>query len=103
VEPDVGYEVHNGTDEYEETKEYCVTVGAEVSTLVNMPPETFAKVLPPATYSVITLKGSEIAFDWSDAIYKEWLPASGFEEASRFTIERYDVRFKGPHRSWIRA
>ena len=96
VDPDVGYEVHIGTDEYEETKEYYIMVGAEVGSFDDMPPETFAKILPPATYAIFTLKGSAIASNWGDAIYKEWLPASGYEEAKRFTIERYDARFKGP-------
>ncbi|MGC9348782.1 MAG: GyrI-like domain-containing protein [Anaerolineae bacterium] len=96
VDPDEGYEVHIGTEEYEETKEYYIMVGVEVSQLASTPPETFAKILPAGAYAVFTLKGAEIGSNWGDAIYKEWLPASSYEEAYPFTIERYDARFKGP-------
>ncbi len=96
VDPDVGYEVHIGTDEYETTKEYYVMVGAEISSLEDLPPMTFGKVLPQCTYAVFTLKGKEIASNWGDAIYKAWLPASAYQEAYPYTIERYDAQFKGP-------
>jgi predicted transcriptional regulator YdeE len=34
--------------------------------------------------------------NWGEAIYKEWLPGSAYEEAYPCTIERYDEdRFKG--------
>ena len=38
----------------------------------------------------------EMTKNWGDAIYKEWLPSSDYEEAFQCTIERYDEdRFKG--------
>jgi len=96
IEPSVGYEVHIGTEEYEETREYFIFVGAEVSSFESVPPVTFGKVLEAGTYALFTLKGKEIASNWGDAIYKEWLPASEYKEGLPYTVERYDARFTGP-------
>lgn len=90
VNPSVGWELHIGTDEYEETKEYYVLVGVEVAEIEDMPAPVFAKVLPAGTYAVFTLKGAEMTENWGHAIYQEWLPSSAYEEAYSCTIERYD-------------
>jgi AraC family transcriptional regulator len=71
-------------------------VGVEVSDLEGLPLELSIKVLPAGTYAVFTLQGTEITSNWPDTIYKGWLPQSGYEEAHKFTVERYDgERFKG--------
>lgn len=57
------FEVHIGTEEYEKTKNYYVFVGVEVEKIDKLPPEMFAKILPPAKYAVFTLKGKEITSD----------------------------------------
>jgi predicted transcriptional regulator YdeE len=45
---------------------------------------------------VFTLKGEDMFSNWGDAIYKDWLPRSEYEEAFQITIERYDDdRFQG--------
>lgn len=88
------YEVHIEPEEYEETKNFYVFVGFKVEKLDKFPLEMFAKVLPATKYAVFTLKGKEITANWSDMIYKEWLPKSGYE-AHKFLIEYYDERFKG--------
>jgi AraC family transcriptional regulator len=96
INPKVGWELHITTDEYEETKEYFVMVGIEVSRLEDLPAPVFAKVLPAGKYAVFTLKGEQMTGNWGDAIYKEWLPSSTYEEALGCTIERYDEDcFKG--------
>jgi AraC family transcriptional regulator len=96
VNTSVGWELHITTDEYEETKEYYVMVGIEVSRIEDLPAPIFAKVLPAGQYAVFTLKGEQMTSNWGDAIYKEWLPSSAYEEATGCTIERYDEdRFKG--------
>jgi predicted transcriptional regulator YdeE len=96
VNPKVGWELHITTDEYEDTKEYYVMVGVEMSEIADLPLPTFAKVLPAGQYAVFTLKGEEMVKDWGKAIYKEWLPSSDYKEAFQCTIERYDEdRFKG--------
>jgi AraC family transcriptional regulator len=96
VDRKVGWELHIGTDEYEETKEYFVMVGVQVAEIEDLPAPVFAKVLPAGAYAVFTLEGEEMTANWSDAIYKEWLPSSAYEEAYSCTIERYDGdRFKG--------
>ena len=96
VNPKVGWELHITTDEYEDTKEYYVMVGVEMSEIADLPLPTFAKVLPAGQYAVFTLKGEEMVKDWCKAIYKEWLLSSDYKEAFQCTIERYDGdRFKG--------
>ena len=95
VNAKIGWELHIGTDEYDETKEYYVMVGIEVSEIEDLPAPIFAKVLPAGQYAVFTLKGEQMTGDWGKAIYKEWLPLSAYEEAYSCTIERYDAdRFK---------
>ncbi len=92
-----GYELHIGTDEVDETKEYSVMVGVEVSEIEDPPPPTFVKLLPAGLYAQFTLTGAEIRSNWSDEIHKNWLPASEYEQAYPYTIERYDGdRFRGP-------
>ena len=57
IEPTVGYEVHVGTDEYDETREYYVFVGAEVPSFESVPPVTFGKVLEAGTYALVHAQG----------------------------------------------
>ena len=95
VDPHVGYEVHIKPEEYAETKNFYVMVGVEVDKVEPLPLELSLKLLPPTTYAVFSLKGSEITSNWPDRIYKEWLPNSAYEEAHKFTIECYGPDFKG--------
>ena len=96
VNPKVAWELHITTDEYEETKEYYVMVGVEVSKIEDNPAPIFAKVLPAGQYAVFTLKGDQMTGNWGAVIYEEWLPTSDYEEAYPCTIERYDEeRFNG--------
>ena len=96
VNGSVGYEVHVEPAEYAETGCFYVMVGVEVSDPNGLPLELSVKVLPAGTYAVFTLRGPEITSNWPDAIYKGWLPQSGYEEAHKCTVECYDgQRFKG--------
>ena len=96
VSTKVAWELHIVTDEYKETQEYFVMVGVEVQKIEDLPAPIFAKVLPAGSCAVFTLQGEQMTGNWGDAIYKEWLPASAYEEAYSCTIERYDGdRFKG--------
>jgi len=95
VDPNVGYEVHIEPEDYAETKAFYVMVGVQMEEVRRLPLELFIKVLPSTTYAVFTLKGSEIASNWPDKIYKEWLPESDYEEAYKVTIERYGPSFQG--------
>ena len=63
VGPNVGWELHIGTDEYEETKEYFVMVGVEVAEIDDLPAPVFAKVLPAGQFAVFTLRGEEMTAD----------------------------------------
>ncbi len=97
INPKCSYELHIGTDEYEETHEYYVMAGVEIEAdaLASMPEVSFAKVLPPQTYAVFTLKGEAMTSNWGDAIYQHWMPESGHKETASITIEVYDGdRFK---------
>jgi AraC family transcriptional regulator len=95
VDADIAWELHVVGDEYEQTKEYAVMVGVEVSAIEDPPDPIFCKVLPAGQYAVFTLRGEEMNGNWGRTIYNEWLPASGYEESSSCTLERYDEkRFK---------
>ena len=96
VDPKIGWELHISTDEYEETKAYYVMVGVEVSAIEDLPAPILAKVFSAGRYAVFALRGEQMTGNWGDAIYKEWLPASAYEEAYGCTFERYDERrFQG--------
>ena len=96
VNPKVAWELHIATDEYDETKEYFVMVGVEMSKIEDLTAPIFCKVLPAGPYAVFTLKGEQMTGNWGTAIYEEWLPSSAYEEAYSCTLERYDEdRFKG--------
>lgn len=90
----VSYEVHVGHPETVQTGEREVFVGLEVDRLEDIPVELVVKALPAVAYAVWTLHGQEIVSDWSQAIYHDWLPGSGYEAAYDYMIERYDERFK---------
>ena len=96
VNAKVAWELHIVSDEYEQTQEYFVMAGVEVSEIEDLPAPIFAKVLPAGQYAVFTLQGEQMTGNWGKAIYEEWLPSSAYEEAYSCTIERYDEdRFKG--------
>lgn len=96
VNGNVGYELHVEPAEYPETNCFYVMVGVEIAELGELPLELSVKVLPAGAYAVCTLRGPEIRSNWPDAIYKGWLPESGYQEAHQFTVECYDgERFKG--------
>lgn len=91
-----GYEVWIEMDEQEESKNKYIFVGVEVLKIEDIPLEFVVKILPKSTYAVFTLKGKEIKSDWSNKIYKKWLPVSDYKEAYNFLFEYYDhERFKG--------
>ncbi len=99
VNPDRGYEAHIEPDEYGSTKNFYVMVGVEVSGIGALPPELCARMFPGGPYAICTLAGQEITSNWSDDIFKKWLPQSGYIEAHKFLLEYYDGdRFKGMDR-----
>jgi AraC family transcriptional regulator len=95
VDPGVAYEVHIEPEDYSETNCFYVMVGVQVEEVEHLPLELVFRVLPSTTYAVFTLKGSEITSNWPDEIYEQWLPSSAYEEAQKFTIERYGPGFRG--------
>ena len=92
---DIMYEVHVISEEMVQKGKYEVFVGLEIENIKNIPLELLIKVLPPTTYAVFTLKGEQISSDWPKAIFQEWMPDSGYQEAYAYSFQSYDERFKG--------
>lgn len=90
----VAYELHIEHAETKQTGEYEVFVGVQVENLENIPVEITIKILPPATYAVFTLHGTEITSDWNRMI-GEWLRQTGYRKAFNYGFQYYDKRFKG--------
>jgi predicted transcriptional regulator YdeE len=88
------YEVHVETDETAAKGYREVFMGVEVEHLEDVPVEMLIKILPPATYVVVTVKGEQIASDWSQLLC-EWMKEAGYESAYNYGMQYYDERFKG--------
>lgn len=93
-EENVAYEVHIESAETASKGYREVFVGVEVEQLADVPVELLVKVLPAATYAVFTLRGEQIASDWSMSI-GEWMRRSPYEPVGNYGIQRYDERFQG--------
>lgn len=93
----VGFELHIQHAETAKTGRYEVFVGVEVRSLTAVPVRLSAKVLPPAEYAVITVRGDEMDDDWMRKMFEEIVPGLGREvdQNAAFSFERYDERFKG--------
>jgi predicted transcriptional regulator YdeE len=90
----VSFEVHIEHPETAQTGEYEIFVGREVEQLEHVPIELSAKVLPPATYAVFTLRGPQInSFDWPKQI-QAWLDQEGYVRPHPYGFQLYDERFK---------
>lgn len=91
----VAYELQIYHEDTPRTGEFEVFVGVEVEELEDLPIEMSVKILPPATYAVFALEGEQIGSDWYLMIAAEWLPQAGYESDHKYSIQRYDERFKG--------
>jgi predicted transcriptional regulator YdeE len=94
LDEQVAYEVHVESPETPAKGHQEVFVGLEVDRLADLPVELLVKVLPACTYAVFTLKGEQIASDWSMSI-GEWMQRSPYEPVGGFGYQRYDQRFRG--------
>ncbi len=88
-------EAHIYGEEAMETGSWEIFVGVEVERLEDVPLELVVKILPACTYAVFTLQGEEIGGDWSNLIYSQWMPGSGYALAHSYAFQYYDERFKG--------
>jgi len=87
---DAGYELHIQTSS--DPPMHYVLTGVQVSELGPLPPDLFAKVLPPSTYAVFTHR----VVDGYAKIYaaiNAWLEGSEYREAYPFDFQLYDSRF----------
>lgn len=68
--------------------------GVEVESFDNLPNDVGRMRVPEQTYAVFTHRGhvSETGRTWN-YIWREWLPASGYEDADTPPLERFDERF----------
>jgi AraC family transcriptional regulator len=92
---EVFYEVHIEHEETTSKGHYEVFVGLEVEQLQDVPIEVVVKILPPTEYAVFTLRGEQMASDWSKTIFQTWMPGSGYQAAHKYGFQLYDQRFKG--------
>jgi len=90
----VAYEVHVECDQTASTGHREVFVGIRVDTLDEVPVDLLVKVLPATQYVVFTLRGREIASDWSQQT-SEWMLHNGYIAAYPYGFQLYDQRFKG--------
>ncbi|MBI9012593.1 MAG: GyrI-like domain-containing protein [Clostridiales bacterium] len=98
VSADESYECHVMDESFEDTGEYGIMVGVEVSSLNQQPVHLVSKVIPKRKYMVLILSGQEIVSDqqvFIDEILKENTEVS---VDTSFFFEKYDKRFKGMHR-----
>jgi predicted transcriptional regulator YdeE len=95
VAPGVVYEVHVPHSKAAEASDHEVFVGLEVATVVRLPLQLQAKMLPEGLYLRVVLQGEEIVRDWFSTIARDWLPRANHRLADSFSFQRYDRRFKG--------
>lgn len=95
VNDDVMYECHIMDDEFENTGEYGVMVGVEVTELKDQPIHLVSKSIPKSSYIVLELTGQEIVSDqgvFIKEVLKEMVDVS---VNMSYFFEKYDHRFKG--------
>lgn len=91
---ETAHEVHVYNEETVQKGIFEVFAGMEVEKLEDVPIELVAKILPPATYAVFTLKGQQITSDWyQDA--EKWMRQAGYRATHEYMFQLYDRRFKG--------
>jgi len=94
TEEQVAYEVHVAGEEAASKGFREVFVGVEVEHLADVPVELLVKVLPAATYAMFTLRGEEIASDWSMSI-GQWMQENpAYASDATYGVQRYDERFR---------
>ncbi len=93
----VFYEVHVEHPETTQSGEFEIFVGLEVEQLEQVPIELSAKILPPATYAVFTLRGQQInSSDWPK-LMQDWMGREGYARPYPYGFQLYDERFKDVH------
>jgi AraC family transcriptional regulator len=84
--------------EVREDGAFSYVAGFQVQQAKDIPEGMVVKQVPAAKYAVFTHRGplSDVENDLDStyaAIYREWLPASGYEQADSPDFELYDERF----------
>jgi predicted transcriptional regulator YdeE len=93
--PNALLEIHVETAESSDEGLFEIFVGARVRELEDVPLECVIKVLPATQYAVFTLKGEEITSDWTQLVYFDWIPSSGYTLSHKYGFQYYDERFRG--------
>lgn len=93
AEPGVSYGVMGNYDEQSGAFDYLA--GMAVSELGEMPEGMSNWVVPANTYAVFETNLNNLQ-KTMDAIYRDWLPFSGYQAAQGLTFERYPATYAGP-------
>jgi AraC family transcriptional regulator len=85
----------DATDRATGEKAFLYTAGVGVESVGEVPEGMSATTVPAATYAVFTHRGSIRDFGRTvQAIWREWIPASGLVPTRAPDFERYDERFR---------
>jgi AraC family transcriptional regulator len=93
VDEKVAWEAHIQTEEYNETKEYTIFAGMEVSKPISNPIDLFYKKLPLTRYAIFRIKGENFV-KILNYIYSEWFQTSKYQESYSYMLWRYDEMYK---------
>lgn len=84
--------------EHDENGGFSYVIGFEASSFENVHGSMVKKMIPEATYAVLTIKGDDsrlvpekIGEAW-DYFFEHWLPGSGYKQAESANFEVYDER-----------
>ncbi|MCF7920571.1 MAG: GyrI-like domain-containing protein [Candidatus Cloacimonetes bacterium] len=89
------FEVWIETEESAEKGFFEIFVGTQVSGYEDVPYTMQMKVLPKASYAVVTAHGSSIKSEEPYIEFQKWLKSSGTEQKYKYNFQTYDERFRG--------
>jgi predicted transcriptional regulator YdeE len=89
------FEVWIDSEESVEKGFFEIFVGTQITSCEKVPYNMLIKVLPPASYAVITATGNMIKSEEPYNEFHNWLKSVPYDQAGRFCVQVYDHRFKG--------
>lgn len=89
-----GYELQIYPEGHKAGEPFVCMAAVEVTALAPLPPDMFAKLLPPCRYAVFTHHCSE-GYDGVNQEIDRWLETSDYRAAANYALQVYDDRFRG--------
>ena len=90
----VGMNTYGVMSEFDDGGKYSYLAGVEVQQADHLPAQLQTVRIPARRYAVFTHRGHVTTISTTfGAIYRQWLPQSGFRAADAPSFERYDQRF----------